>query len=204
MKLSAKVKIIIALVVVVLILNWDTVSDMLKTGNVTGSAVVEPSYEEQTAPPNVYFCPADDCIGEMLAWLDAAEESIHCALFEIGLEELRAKLLERSTEIDVKVVTDNNYRDEVADLDFVRDDNRSALMHNKFCVLDGKAVWTGSYNPTSRGTHKNNNNVVFYQSWYLAQNYENEFAEMWGGKFGGGERTLYPETKINGNVVETY
>ncbi|MFC1742233.1 phospholipase D-like domain-containing protein, partial [Nanoarchaeota archaeon] len=113
-------------------------------------------------------------------------------------------LVEMSGKVEVQVVTDSNYYDEVEELEFVKHDNRSSLMHNKFCVLDGKAVWTGSFNPTTRGNYKNNNNVVFYQSQLLADTYEAEFAEMWGGVFGKGAESVETDFFINEEVVEVY
>jgi phosphatidylserine/phosphatidylglycerophosphate/cardiolipin synthase-like enzyme len=208
MKLLTKGKIILVLLLTLMVLNWGTISDLLKNwDNVTGRSVEElpEVLEETTVAPEVYFCPADDCIGEMIAWLDAAEEYIHCAIFEVELEELQEKLDSMSSEVEVKVITDDRYYDEVEHLDFVKHDNRkSGLMHNKFCVLDGKAVWTGSFNPTKRGNYHNNNNVVFYQSQLLAANYEAEFQEMWNGVFGKGDRTEHPEMTINGNKIESY
>ena len=165
MKARNKLKIIAALIFVIIVLNWSTITELLRDNNSTEQITENPSvkYEENTTDPDVYFCPEDDCLGEMLAWLDAAEEYIHCALFEVGLLELQEKLFQRSEEIEVKLITDNRYFDEVKHLDFARHDNRSGLMHDKFCVLDGKAVWTGSFNPTERGAFFNNNNAVFYQ-----------------------------------------
>ena len=155
MELKNKIKIIIAVLVIVVVLNWGTVSDLIKNRNssLTGAGVVElpEEHSENTVDPDVYFCPTDDCLGEMLLWLDAAEEYIHCAIFDVELVELQEKLFHRSEEIEVKLITDDDYYDEVSHLDFARHDNRSGLMHNKFCVLDGKAVWTGSFNPTERG-----------------------------------------------------
>jgi phosphatidylserine/phosphatidylglycerophosphate/cardiolipin synthase-like enzyme len=172
---------------------------------ITGKATDVPEVlSETTVAPSVYFCPDDDCIGEMLLWLDAAEDSAHCAIFEVGLEELREKLVELDKQIEVRLVTDSRYYKHVSDLSFARHDNRSSLMHNKFCVLDGKAVWTGSFNPTYRGNYKNNNNVVFYQSKLLAAAYEAEFAEMWDGVYGKGKRSDKTEFVINGNDVEVY
>jgi phosphatidylserine/phosphatidylglycerophosphate/cardiolipin synthase-like enzyme len=66
----------------------------------------------------------------------------------------------------------------------VRDDGRSALMHNKFWIFDRKTVWTGSTNITVNGMLHNNNNVIVIESPELADIYEREFAEMWAGKFG--------------------
>ncbi len=66
----------------------------------------------------------------------------------------------------------------------VKDDARSALMHNKFWVFDQKIVWTGSTNITENGIFKQNNNVLVIRSTDLAFAYEREFQEMWNGQFG--------------------
>lgn len=206
MKLLNKLKLIALLLVIVFVLNWGTVRDLTRSDSFTGDLVVDvpETYSENSVDPNVYFCPKDDCLGEMLAWLDAAEESVHCALFDVELLELQEKLFHLSEEIDVKLVTDNKYYDEVKHLDFVKHDNRSGLMHNKFCVLDEKAVWTGSFNPTERGAFFNNNNVVFYQSQLLAETYEKEFDEMWNGTFGKGDVSERTKFLINEKEVEAY
>lgn len=66
----------------------------------------------------------------------------------------------------------------------VMDDGRTALMHNKFIIFDGKTVWTGSTNITSNGVFRNNNNVIVIDSTQLADIYQREFDEMWAGQFG--------------------
>ncbi|MBW2967854.1 hypothetical protein KY362_05190 [Candidatus Woesearchaeota archaeon] len=209
MKTRNKVKIIVALIIIVVLLNWSTIADLFRNsgiGDVTGQTVAPTRtiLQEDIAEPDVYFCPADDCAGELVAWLGAAEEYVHCAFFELELEEVIEALDGLSAEIDVKLVTDDRYYDQVSDLGFAKHDNRSGLMHNKFCVLDGKAVWTGSFNPTARGAYHNNNNAVFYQSSYLANAYEEEFQEMWTGTFGKGPESSHTEFVLNGYPVESY
>ncbi|MFA5778644.1 MAG: phospholipase D-like domain-containing protein [Elusimicrobiota bacterium] len=53
-------------------------------------------------------------------------------------------------------------------------------VHNKFCVIEGSSVWTGSWNPTNNDTYQNNNNVVVIRSTAVAEIYKNEFVEMYG------------------------
>ena len=65
------------------------------------------------------------------------------------------------------------------------DDGRSGLMHNKFMILDGRAVWTGSWNYTVNGTYRNNNNILVLESERAAAAYQAEFHEMFErGEFG--------------------
>ncbi len=154
----------------------------------------------------VFFCPQDKCEEELISFLDSAEKSIHCALYDIGLQSVQEKLLEKQKEIEVQVVTDNDYLKKF-DHPFVKADSYG-LMHNKFCVVDGKKVSGGSMNPTENDAHKNNNNLLLIESTVIAQNYEDEFQEMWQGNFKKGARVKNPVIMLNDNGknihLETY
>ena len=56
--------------------------------------------------------------------------------------------------------------------------SQSALMHNKFVIVDGKYIWTGSTNITDSCMTFNANNSVVIYSQDLAQIYEKEFLQM--------------------------
>jgi phosphatidylserine/phosphatidylglycerophosphate/cardiolipin synthase-like enzyme len=68
-------------------------------------------------------------------------------------------------------------------------DNRSSLMHNKFFVIDGLIVWTGSTNITNTGFTYNHNNSLVFTSTELADIYETEFDE-WAHRTRAGEPSL--------------
>jgi len=57
-------------------------------------------------------------------------------------------------------------------------------MHNKFWIVDGQILCTGSTNITVNGVFKQDNNTVVIRSPELAAIYEREFQEMWDGQFG--------------------
>ncbi len=169
--------------------------------SITGNVGEVPS--EVTQGYGIYFCPRDDCAGSLVKFLGAAKESIHCALFDIGLEEVKDVLARKSKEVEVKVVMDNNYKEKFKGKN-VRYDDDSQLSHNKFCVVDGNRVSTGSFNPTERGAHKNNNNFIVFFSETLAENYDDEFFELWNGEFGGGGGVRNPVVELNGHRIENY
>jgi phosphatidylserine/phosphatidylglycerophosphate/cardiolipin synthase-like enzyme len=56
--------------------------------------------------------------------------------------------------------------------------NGRGLMHNKFAIIDGSTVWTGSYNFTQNCTFKNNNNALKINSEELADIYLAKFNDM--------------------------
>jgi phosphatidylserine/phosphatidylglycerophosphate/cardiolipin synthase-like enzyme len=60
----------------------------------------------------------------------------------------------------------------------VVDDNRSALMHNKFMIIDSLVVWTGSTNYTVNDVYRNNNNMISLRSRRAVEAYQAEFDEM--------------------------
>jgi phosphatidylserine/phosphatidylglycerophosphate/cardiolipin synthase-like enzyme len=150
----------------------------------------------------VYFCPQEDCEQELTDFINSAQESIHCAFFEVDLDKVRNKLLEKQKYLDVKVITDQDYLYEF-DHDFVKVDSWG-LMHNKFCIIDGKKISSGSMNPTNNGATKNNNNLIFIESNALATNYEAEFQEMWNGTFKKGDPVLNPVIELDGITIKNY
>jgi hypothetical protein len=89
-------------------------------------------------------------------------------------------------------------------LKFARKDNGNQLSHNKFCVIDGKKIFTGSFNPTERDAYFNNNNMLLIESKILASNYEDEFSELWNSTFGKGEKVKNPVIYYNGKKISNY
>ena len=155
--------------------------------------------------------------GELIALIDAAQSSIHVASFEFNLTPVAEALIAaKERGVEILWVTDDEYgidADEeeghgqfamLEDADIeVRDDDRGALMHNKFWIFDGQTVWTGSTNVTVNGMFYNNNNVIVIRSPEVAEIYEREFDEMWDGEFGPtSSSTLARQTaNLDGSTV---
>ena len=170
--------------------------------NLTGNVITE-SYISDTGEIELYFCPHQDCETPLINLINEAQTSVHCAFFELDLENLQNKILEKKVAgLDVKIVTDEQYLYEF-NHSFVKTD-KSGLMHNKFCIIDDKKISSGSMNPTNNGAFKNNNNLLIIESKTLATNYEAEFQEMWNGMFKKGDVVLNPNVKINNIEIQNY
>lgn len=72
-----------------------------------------------------------------------------------------------------------------AGIPIVTDTSLSTIQHNKFLVVDGQSVWTGSTNWTDTGFTLNTNNSIVITDTTLAAVYTSEFSEMWAGDFQG-------------------
>ncbi len=143
-----------------------------------------------------------------------AESSIDIAAYEFDLENVAQALVKAAENgVRVRFVTDtDNIEEEAikvlekANIPVAQDD-RGAIMHNKFVIIDKKIVWTGSWNLTVNGTYRNNNNVMVINSPELAENYTEEFEEMFADEAFGPTspaNTPHPQLTINGVLVENY
>lgn len=155
--------------------------------------------------------------GNLISLIENAQVSVHGAFFEMDLPNLAdALVLAAARGIDVRLVYDNEQMtdtDRAQILSKLADagiplvpDERSAFMHNKFFVIDGKIVWTGSFNYTENASHKNNENAVVFNVPGLAENYEREFSEMFAGEFGptSTSDTPYPQISFDGITISNY
>ena len=87
------------------------------------------------------------------------------------------------------------------------DEKRSGLMHNKFCVIDQKLVWNGSYNLTNTGTQRNENNALEFRSIKLSRIFTREFNEMFENRRFGITSPSTPDEQtidFGGRRVEVY
>lgn len=146
--------------------------------------------------------------------INNAQRSLDIAIYELDLPEVGDALLAaRDRGVTVRIVTDSDTLEELETLIRLEKagipivpDERSPIMHNKFMVVDGEAVWTGSYNFTPNGTYRNNNNAIFIRSAQLAQNYATEFGEMFNEHAFGPRspaNTPQPQIQIGDTLVET-
>ena len=62
----------------------------------------------------------------------------------------------------------------------VRIDYRYAIMHDKFILVDGETVETGSFNFTAAASEKNAENVLVLHDPTAAQQYAREWERLWG------------------------
>lgn len=149
----------------------------------------------------------------LAAALTGAQTSVDIAAYEFNNPVLTQAVLDaKARGVRVRVVTDNEdglgdanttlHQLEAAGIPIVTDE-RGALMHNKFVIIDSVEVWTGSWNYTVNDTYRNNNNALVLRSQRAVQNYQTEFNEMFAeGRFGPTSRADTPSPTFNQNGVQ--
>lgn len=205
-----KKRIVLTLLAVILTLGGISLNQVdvfnLTLQDYTGATTLQTeqtSYIQDQGDIQLIFCPHQDCEGQLNSFIAQAQQSIHCAFFELDLESVQDTILEKHQQgLDVQIVTDDQYLYEF-NQSFVKTD-RSGLMHNKFCIIDNKYVSSGSMNPTNNGAHKNNNNLILISSTTLAINYEEEFQELSNNIFKKGNPVQNPSIKISNSMVTNF
>ncbi len=155
---------------------------------------------------------------KLTAFINTAMTSVDVAIYQLDLPNATQALLDAQKRgATTRVVTDIDIlNDPKENASFkqlqkakipVIGGNPNAIMHDKFVVVDGKAVWTGSWNFTTNDTYRYNNNAALIQSAELARNYTATFDKMFKNKAFGAQRKPGGTTSrltIGGLAVENY
>ena len=140
--------------------------------------------------------------------IDRARQSVDLAVFDLDLPVVVTALTNAQARgIRVRAVIDDENLEtpEVAEMAGelqdagipITFDRRQAFMHNKFLVIDGAVVWTGSWNPTINDTFRNNNNFVRLADPRIAADYTAKFELLFAGRGGPGNRAALPHPVVD-------
>ncbi len=157
---------------------------------------------------------------QLVALINEAQTTVDLADYDFDLANVAqamATAVKRGVRVRMVIDTDTLTNDDPAvqaALAIVKkakikivDDQRGPIMHNKFVVVDGRWVWTGSWNFTDGDTYRLNNNGIRIDSADLALNYTTEFEKMFVARTFGPNKAPgvpNPVLTINGSRVENY
>lgn len=162
-----------------------------------------------TEPVKLYFAPSPNIRKGLCDFIGSAKSTVDVCIYDLDLHEVARALTEaKKRGVKVRVVTDedNVMLAAVEQLKKagvpVIPDNRPAIMHNKFVIVDAKYIWTGSFNFTINGARKNDNNALILESPQIAACYQSKFQEYWSGKFGrrADQKTFGGKVLIGGTM----
>ncbi len=182
-------------------------------------------YKESSPPVaawEIYFNEADagnshySLEKRLVEKLTTAASRVDAALYHLDSEPVADGLIKAYRRgVQVRVVTETDNIDEEAigrlqevGIPVADDGDRNSYMHHKFFVIDERYVWTGSYNTTYNGAHRNKNNVIFVDSVPLAYNFTQEFRELFRqmrAEKSSGASVVHPKVALSdGTQIFTY
>ncbi len=115
--------------------------------------------------------------------INSANESVYMAVYQMTNRYIVAAIKDAYDRgVNVKIFTDDSSLDddafkELSDygIDIGNDSDSYALMHDKFTIIDGKTLWTGSGNYTVYSFYRNNENYIRIEDSDIAKLYTDKF-----------------------------
>lgn len=161
--------------------------------------------------------PDDD----LVTLMDKAAKTLDVADYDFDLASVAAAMARaKQRGVTVRLVTDTDTVEDTKNAPVqaalaqlrkvsipIVDDQREAIMHHKFTVVDGEWLQTGSWNYTDGDTYRLNNNAIIIRSTELATNYTVEFERMFVKRQFGPQKAsgaAKPLLDIDGVKVENY
>lgn len=125
----------------------------------------------------------------VLTAIDDAENTLRVAAYSFTSQDVAKALVNAHKRgVDVQVVLDKSHLSgKYSSATFltnqgmaVRINSRYSIMHNKFIVVDGHSVQTGSFNFSKAADEKNAENAIYIRgNAGVADAYSKEWARLW-------------------------
>ncbi len=139
---------------------------------------------------SVYFSPKGGCEKAVVGAIKSAEHSIDVAIYAFTNRRIASALIGASKKgVKVRIIMDRETarsRSSVLPLLLkegipvrLKRGSRGGLMHNKYAIVDGKVVLTGSFNWTRSAETRNDENLVIIRSEEVAERFERNFEKLW-------------------------
>ncbi|MDE2222505.1 MAG: phospholipase D family protein, partial [Candidatus Omnitrophica bacterium] len=144
----------------------------------------------------VYFSPNGGCVQAIVHEIRQATQTIDIAMYFLSSYKIaRALAMAQEHHVLIRIVMDQHQEIESASKSGylvrhgleVRYHMGFGLMHNKFAVIDGKTVITGSFNWTLSAEERNEENMLIIHDRALAGKFEERFEYLW--------KTSRPDTR---------
>lgn len=135
-----------------------------------------------------YFCPQDACADKLITQIDGAQKTLHIAIYSFTHDEIADAVIKaKERGVEVKVIFDYDQSNNSSSDDEKLSDagvnitrrKSPGYMHNKFAIIDGRIVSTGSFNYSQNADTRNEENLVFISDAGVADRFERDFNLLW-------------------------
>ena len=137
----------------------------------------------------VCFSPEEHCDRKLVKFIDSAQISLDIAIFDVNLNSLVTLVIQKSKKIPVRMLVDRGQAQTknsavprlIAAGVNVRYGRQhgTGIMHNKFVIVDGKWLETGSFNETNHASFYNNENQIYLSNPKVLDRYKKRFELIW-------------------------
>jgi phosphatidylserine/phosphatidylglycerophosphate/cardiolipin synthase-like enzyme len=133
------------------------------------------------------FSPDEPCAEKLAKFINSAEKSLDIAIYSINLESVVNTLVKKAKKIPVRIVCDklqaHGTKSRVRELleagVNIRYGKQKGIMHDKFVILDGRIIETGSFNFTNHASIANAENQVYLANRSVVNRFIERFDQIW-------------------------
>ena len=148
-------------------------------------------------PVKVYFSPNGGCKAAVVNEIKGAEKYFYGAIYVFTDREIAQELINaKKRGVDVRIVMDGKSASEISYSKHIflkrngvnvrllfkkkrKNQKYSGIMHDKFAIIDGKVVLTGSFNWTPTAEKSNDENLVIINDNDIARIYKKRFSKLY-------------------------
>ncbi len=132
------------------------------------------------------FSPDQNCDEKLKKFILSAKETLDVAIFDLNDQKIIDAIIEQSFKVKLRIVINRKLRHNPEAMEqfkknklFVRIGKQKGIMHNKFVIVDGKRLETGSFNFTNGAANSNQENQIYLSTPSIVEQYKERFELMW-------------------------
>lgn len=140
------------------------------------------------ADANVYFSPSGGCQDAIISEISRSQKTIDIAMYYLTTREIAQELVKaKDRGVSTRIVLDQSQENMSSSKSRylikrgfdVKYYVGPGLMHNKFAIIDGRSLITGSFNWTARADAENEENLLIMTDKDLIKKYQDRFEYLW-------------------------
>lgn len=152
------------------------------TRTISAQAVEAPKDNE------VCFAPEGECDQKLVKFIQSAKTSLDVAIFDLNLDQVvheiaKAKIQKKKVRVIVDNRQSKGQHSLVSTLHKagveVRVGRQRGIFHNKFTIVDGSRIQTGSFNYSNGAAFKNAENQIYLGNPEIVSRYNKQFDLYW-------------------------
>ncbi len=141
-----------------------------------------------SAETRVYFSPDSGCTDAIVSEISRAKNTVDIMMYSFSSRPILEEIVKaKARGVRVRVLLDKGQEKQkyakgryLAQRGFtVKYDTGKGLMHNKVGIIDGKAMFTGSFNWTAQAEKYNAENLLSIDDPALIKKYQERFDSLW-------------------------
>jgi phosphatidylserine/phosphatidylglycerophosphate/cardiolipin synthase-like enzyme len=147
------------------------------------------SHNFSFAEIRIFFSPGGDIAEEIIRQIDNAQEYIDIAIYSFTYEPLAGAIIRAKRRgVKIRILMDKGQsKGKCSKYKFFLDndiaviqDRRSGYMHNKIAIIDGRILFTGSYNWSKSAEERNEENLLeFIDEEEIIKVYQGRLDYLW-------------------------